>query len=83
MTIIYIRKEATKEVRTYTDPHPWEAGSDYLWSDGNYGCDCNRHLFFERAAGHEPNEDCECGEEAYMLRIEDDSGKELYRDERW
>lgn len=24
-------------------------------SDGNYGCDCNRHLFFERALGNDPN----------------------------
>ncbi len=21
----------------------------WMWTEGNYGCDCNRHLFFERS----------------------------------
>jgi len=31
----------------------------YIWEDGNYSCDCNRALFFARAASEdEPNETC-------------------------
>lgn len=28
---------------------------EFLWEEGNYGCDCNRHLFWERAHGREPS----------------------------
>ena len=38
---------------------------DYLWTEGNYGCDCNRHLFFELAGGSEADEDVPCGETLY------------------
>lgn len=27
---------------------------EFLWEEGNYSCDCNRHLFWERAHGREP-----------------------------
>jgi hypothetical protein len=79
---VFIRREDTKEVRKYVDEYPWQG--DYMWADGNYSCDCNRYLFFERAAGNCPEWDGgECGDELFALRIEDESGKELYRDERW
>jgi hypothetical protein len=82
MPIVFIRKEATGEVRKHLDKFPWDG--DYMWADGNYSCDCNRHLFFERAAGAEPPwDEGKCGDEAYAVRIEDDNGKELYRDDRW
>lgn len=29
--------------------------SPYIWAEGNYSCDCNRRLFFERAAGNDPD----------------------------
>lgn len=53
---VYIRRVADGMVRVYReDPwHPPEGesiGSIYLWEDGNYSCDCNRHLFFQRAGG--------------------------------
>jgi hypothetical protein len=85
MPIVFIRKQATGEIRRHVDEYPWQG--DYIWSEGNYACDCNRHLFFERAAGHEPydDEDYEgkCGDEAYVIRIDDENGNELYRDESW
>ena len=61
--IAYIRKEATGEVHEYhTDIQidsgihdPWE-----VWSEGNYGCDCNRELFF---SAHEVDVcDLKCGD---------------------
>lgn len=45
--------------------------SDYIWLEGNYGCDCNRWLFFERGKGHDPDLDealqGKCGEGAYVF----------------
>lgn len=29
----------------------------FWWLEGNYGCDCNRKLDFERAGGREPDDD--------------------------
>jgi hypothetical protein len=50
-------------------------GWHYAWSGGNYGCDCNRQLFFDRALGLAPAiGDAVCGEDAYtVLLITDDS----------
>ena len=31
---------------------PYEYGfHEYMWTEGNYGCDCNRHMFFWEAKG--------------------------------
>jgi hypothetical protein len=42
--------------------------NDYMWAEGNWACDCNRHLFFYRAQGREPNDDRPCGEGRYLAR---------------
>lgn len=52
---IAIRKNETGETRLYDfgKDCPWMEGS-YGWLEsGNYSCDCNRELAFERAAGRE------------------------------
>ncbi len=43
----------------------------YLWSDGSYGCDCNRRLLWIRhVEGREPDlEEGSCGHERYRARI--------------
>ena len=71
-------------VRVYRYPYDWEGDvSEYMWGDGgNYSCDCNRALFFARS-GAEDDPDIECGDTAYVIRITDDSGKEVYRDGDW
>ena len=83
---VHIRRNADGVERIYPFPeHGWDTdGSDYIWADGNYACDCNRHLFFERAAGNEPawNEGG-CGDIAYSVRIFDMNGKRLYADDGW
>jgi hypothetical protein len=33
------------------DGYDWRDSQRYLWEDGNYSCNCNRFLFFERALG--------------------------------
>ncbi len=65
MLRVFIRHNLTGEIRLHTDEYDWASG--YIWEEGNYACDCNRHLFFHRAAGHEPEEDCACGHERYSI----------------
>lgn len=48
--LVHILDTTTGERRVYTDSGEWWATSDYMWTEGNYGCDCNRSLFFARAA---------------------------------
>lgn len=54
------------------EPDPDPAGEDpfhgdeYLWTDGNFGCDCNRLLFIARALGR-PDRDVTCGDERVVI----------------
>ena len=48
------------------DPEAADA-VNFMWGDGNYACDCNRYLFFERAVGRVPSDHYECGDSAYSL----------------
>lgn len=43
-----------------------EYDNEFIWAEGNYSCDCNRRLFFERSKGNEPD-DVECGESRYVI----------------
>lgn len=36
-------------------------GTEFLWTDGNFACDCNRLLFIARALGR-PDPDVTCGD---------------------
>lgn len=77
--LVYIRRNTDGEVRCY-DNLEWHDDSDYpdfIWSEGNYACDCNRALFFARAIG-EDDPERSCGDSAFSLRITDVGGKELY-----
>ena len=59
---------------------PWTDGTLYWWTEGNYGCDCNRYLAFERAQGRnpwvDPNNHPPCGDgQRYRLdRFEFEDG---------
>ncbi len=61
---VHILNVATGETRIHVDPwhdmYEYEPGGQFrsfMWEEGNYSCDCNRHLFFERAVGNEPDWD--------------------------
>lgn len=54
----------------------------FMWTEGNYGCDCNRALFFAHAAGEE-DPDVACGEGLYSVQIVEVGGRVLYQDEDW
>jgi hypothetical protein len=40
----------------YTREEDWEHDPVFLWAEGNYSCNCNRFLFFERACGSSETE---------------------------
>src|SRR5512139_720810 len=74
---IRIRRTADGMERVFVDEwHPFDADSKtidelqdhirYQWTDGNFGCDCNRGNFFARAGG-ETELDHDCGDEAYRI----------------
>ncbi len=38
----------------------------FLFGDGNYGCDCNRHIFF--AGDRDEDDEHPCGETEYSIK---------------
>ncbi len=92
---IEIRNNSTGEWRDIPigkyDSEELDRWPPFYWTEGNYSCDCNRHLQFRRANGEigqyldyldvvEHNEG-ECGETEYSLRLTADDGS-VYEDER-
>lgn len=82
-----IRSNKTGEVRRYLTQDVLMDGEDapsaFIWERGNYSCDCNRALFFGRAAGLKDEEmsDCRCGDGGYSLNLENPAtGKVYYRE---
>lgn len=65
---VFLRCNATGEVRIYRHDLPWNEGSAFLWdrNNGNYGCDCNRTIFFGDAVP-EDKEGRPCGETRYTV----------------
>ena len=47
----------TGEIRMYRNDMAWGEHDHFSWTENNYSCDCNRHLFFLRADGIEPGEE--------------------------
>lgn len=39
----------------------------FQWLEGNYSCDCNRALFFARAAGEPEPEDRPCTDDQFVV----------------
>jgi hypothetical protein len=76
---IELTRNKTGEKVSFPDSREWDG--DYMWSMGNYSCQCNRALFFERNGGSEITEDdeAECGHGAFSVRITED-GELLYED---
>jgi hypothetical protein len=61
-----IRDNITGNV-VYTAEHTYTNEEELigLWTEGNYSCDCNRHLFYTN--WNEDAEDVDCGEFRYTL----------------
>lgn len=72
---VFIRRNSDG-VERHFDDLTWHG--DFIWSEGNFACDCNRGDFFAFAAGEDA--DRECGHGDFSVRIETLDGVELYRD---
>mgnify|MGYP001578508513 CR=1 FL=1 len=77
--VAYIRKNSTGEVRACGASWLADNPSPYIWAEGNYRCDCNRHLFFSESDSEEDFNDYPCGETAYtVLKIVLEDGTIVY-----
>jgi len=53
--IIYIKNNKTGEIRKCKDDYEF---IEFMWSDGNYACDCNRAVFFYDHDDEADNQPC-------------------------
>ncbi len=71
MFTVHIKNNKTGEIRQHIEKDEnWFDGSDFMWTEGNYSCDCNRALYFARANGSDDElaEGQDCGDnEAYSI----------------
>jgi predicted dehydrogenase len=81
--IALIRKNKTGEIREYKDELYWgnwyrsEEPSTFIWEDGNYSCDCNRYLFFQRVK-NENEDNKKCGDELYSVNLKNPKNNEIF-----
>lgn len=78
---------ATLHIRRNADglicSSPTDFDGDFIWSEGNFACDCNRMIFFCQMIGEDDNAR-KCGDEAFSVRITAaDDGRSLYEDDDW
>lgn len=77
---VHIKKTATGEVRAVIEEGAW-GENEPIWTEGNFSCDCNRHLFFERVVGIEPPDDevpgCYSDPDLYRISVTE-NGKTVY-----
>ena len=80
---VQIRRNADGVVRNVPD-EDWST-AEWSWTEGNYSCDCNRYLFFERAIGGDPESDGKyrCGDTQYSIRVLLPDGRIWYKEADW
>ena len=61
---VTIRRNADGQERIIHMDHGWAGHSHWWWTEGNFSCDCNRHIVFCEAASVSAL-DCPCGTTAY------------------
>jgi hypothetical protein len=54
---------------------------DYCWTEGNFSCDCNRYLFFRRAAGEDDGEDFPCSDDRFAVQLVNPKDGKVFYDE--
>lgn len=82
--IVKVKRIASGEVRELAADGDFEQGPRFGWSEGNYSCDCNRHLAFIGWPQGGDTDAFPCGQDAYAVRVVDAfTGAELWREDRW
>jgi len=77
---IKIKHILTGEIRDFLDTLDYSTdwyNPVFIWQEGNYACDCNRHLFF---TDFEDESDFTCSHHLYKVNIFDSSGKCIYKE---
>lgn len=64
-----LKRVADGLVRKYEFDDDWDEVCEYMWSGGNYSCDCNRALFFARAANEPDPETTPCGDDKFVTEV--------------
>lgn len=60
--IVRIRRNATGQVVDSHHDLTWDHHSLFWWTEGNFGCDCNRFDCFQNAGGDTGDDTDECGD---------------------
>lgn len=86
-TVAVIKRVADGALSTYREEFnstsPWEPeSSDFIWTEGNYACDCNRELFFCRGLDIDEPEDVECTHGRYTLVSVDVNGVRIIENDK-
>lgn len=75
---VFIRNNQTGEVRKHIMDLPWDENSYYWWTEGNFGCDCNRDNEFRRAGNEPILDEPPCGDKRYsVLKVVLETGEEI------
>jgi hypothetical protein len=65
---VAIKNNLTEEIRLCEMDLDWEDHSEWWWTEGNMGCDCNRELFWRRSNEEHPDlEDVKCGDDRFSV----------------
>lgn len=67
---VFILGVREKTIRVYyPEPFDWDEKRQIIWqwTEGNYGCDCNRYLFFQRAMNDDESEDIDHNGRNYLV----------------
>jgi hypothetical protein len=62
---IILKHVPSGEEREIHEDGLWDDIADYMWTEGNYSCDCNRALFFYNCGPE--SDDRACGDSEFML----------------
>lgn len=77
---VEIRNNETGEIRIKEMNLEWSDGSLFWWTEGNFGCDCNREMQF---GTDKEFDDIECGETRFsVLKVILPDGTEYQIDEK-
>lgn len=82
---VRLRRNSDGEERVYFTEFPHAAETlAFYWTEGNFGCDCNRELAFAWAAGIDTDDmDVECWPEGRftVMELVTEDGRVLVRDD--
>lgn len=79
MYYVLITRTEDGETRLHVEAENWQdEGHHWLWTEGNWGCDCNRELWHLRARDEDEPDDPQCSDGQYRIRVYDDNGELCY-----